>query len=203
MRKELTGVVQGISGGRRFLVRFQNGWEKNLYSNQLTAVIVENIPKEKEPEVSESAEIPEEQVESEKGYYWYVYVMLRFKKEVCVDNKGEQADVEDDPYEEEMDDVNLEDERERHRRMVFKENYWGVDGAKALIRANRWDVYVNEKENLVKGGYLVEVVSYEKRKIIWEVVNGHVVEDPTDYEEIGLRGFDFNVFDKYEEGVVR
>ena len=25
MRKELTGVVQGISGGRRFLVRFQNG----------------------------------------------------------------------------------------------------------------------------------------------------------------------------------
>ena len=25
MRKELTGVVQGVSGKRRFLVRFQNG----------------------------------------------------------------------------------------------------------------------------------------------------------------------------------
>ena len=25
MRKELTGVVQGVSGRRRFLVRFQNG----------------------------------------------------------------------------------------------------------------------------------------------------------------------------------
>ena len=30
MRKELTGVVQGLSGRRRFLVRFQNGCKKNL-----------------------------------------------------------------------------------------------------------------------------------------------------------------------------
>ena len=30
MRKELTGVVQGVSGRRRFLERFQNGCEKNL-----------------------------------------------------------------------------------------------------------------------------------------------------------------------------
>ena len=34
MRKELTGVVQGVSGRRRLLVRFQNGCEKNLSSNQ-------------------------------------------------------------------------------------------------------------------------------------------------------------------------
>ena len=31
----------------------------------------------------------------------------------------------------------------------------------------------------------------------------HVVEEPTDHEEIGLRGFDFNFFDEYEEGFVR
>ena len=30
MRKELNGVVQGVSGRRRFLVRFQNWCEKNL-----------------------------------------------------------------------------------------------------------------------------------------------------------------------------
>ena len=30
MRKELTGVVQGVLGKRRFLLRFQNGCEKNL-----------------------------------------------------------------------------------------------------------------------------------------------------------------------------
>ena len=30
-RKELTGVVQGISGKKRLLVRFHNGCENNLY----------------------------------------------------------------------------------------------------------------------------------------------------------------------------
>ena len=35
------------------------------------------------------------------------------------------------------------------------------------------------------------------------MVNDHVVEEPTDHEKIGLRGFGFNVFDQYKEGVVR
>ena len=50
-------------------------------------MIVQKILEEKEPEVSEISEIPEEQVELEKGYYICVYVMLRFKKEVGVDSK--------------------------------------------------------------------------------------------------------------------
>ena len=60
MRKDLTGVVQGVSGRRRFLVRFHNGFKKNMYSNQLNVVIVEKILEDKEPEVSEIYEIPEE-----------------------------------------------------------------------------------------------------------------------------------------------
>ena len=39
--------------------------------------------------------------------------------------------------------------------------------------------------------------------MIWEVVGDHVVEEPSDHEYIILRGFDFNIFDEYEEGVVR
>ena len=35
------------------------------------------------------------------------------------------------------------------------------------------------------------------------VVGDHVVEDPRDHKDIGLRGFDFNIFDEDEEGVVR
>ena len=50
-------------------------------------MIVEKILEEKEPEVSEISEIPEEQVELEKGYYQCVYVMLRFKKEFSVNIK--------------------------------------------------------------------------------------------------------------------
>ena len=86
-RKELTGVVQGVSGRRRSFVRFHDGCKDNLSSNQIIIVIVEKIPEENEPEVSEIADIPEEQVELEKGYYCCVYVMLRFKNEVSVDSK--------------------------------------------------------------------------------------------------------------------
>ena len=102
-----------------------------------------------------------------------------------------------------MDDVNIDDKRERHRRNVFQDNEGGVDDKKALFHAKRWDLYVNKKEQLVKGKYLVEVVGPDKKKVLWEVVDDHVVEDPSDQEDIGLRGFDFNISDEDEEGVVR
>ena len=101
-------------------------------------------------------------------------------------------------YVEEKDNVNLDDERERHWRMVSEDNDGGVDNAKALLHAKSWDIYINEKEKLVKGGSPVEVVSNDKNKFLWGVVDDHVVEEPTDHEEIGLRGFDFNVFKQYE-----
>ena len=63
----MTGVAQGVLGKKRFLLRFQDGCKHNMSSNQLTIGIVEKIPEEKEPEVSEIAEIPEEQVKFGKG----------------------------------------------------------------------------------------------------------------------------------------
>ena len=68
-------------------MRFHNGCKKNLSSNQLTVVIVEKIPEEKEPKVSEISEILEEKVELEKVYYCCVYVMIRFKNKFGVDSK--------------------------------------------------------------------------------------------------------------------
>ena len=59
-----------------------------------------------------------------------------------------------------MDNVNLYDEMERHCRMVFKDNDREVDDKKALLHSKRWDVYVNKKEKLIKGGYLVEVAGH-------------------------------------------
>ena len=58
----------------------------------------------------------------EKGYYQCVYVILNFNKEVGIDSKEEQVDVEDDPHEEEMEDVNLDGERESHWGMVLGDN---------------------------------------------------------------------------------
>ena len=86
---------------------------------------------------------------------------------------------------------------------MFEENSGGVDDAKALLHAKRWDIYVNEKENLVKGGYSVEVVGHDGKKFLWEVAEDHVVEEPTDHDDIGLRGFGFNLFGKDEKGVGR
>ena len=117
-----------------------------MNSNQLTIVIVENILVEKEPKVLTNHEIPEEQVTLEKGYYHGIYVILNFKKEVDVESKEDQADVEYNTDEEEMDDVNLDNEREHHWMMVSKKNDGGVDNAQALLHVKRWDVYENRNK---------------------------------------------------------
>ena len=86
---------------------------------------------------------------------------------------------------------------------MFKENDGGVDDAKAFLHNKRCGIYVNEKEKLVKGGHLVLVVGHDKKKVLWEVVDDNVVEEPTDNDEIGLQGFDFNFLDEEEKGVGR
>ena len=72
--------MQGVSGKMRFLVRFQDGCKNKMSLNQLTIVIVDNIPEEKEPDIYAIVEIHEEQVKLENGYYCCVYVILRFLK---------------------------------------------------------------------------------------------------------------------------
>ena len=64
--------------------------------------------------------------------------------------------------------------------------------------------FISQREgNIVKGKYLVEVVGNDKKKLSWGLVGDNVVEEPCDHEDIGLRGFDFNIFDEDKEGVVR
>ena len=63
--------------------------------------------------------------------------------------------MDNDPDEGEMGDINIYDERGRHWIMVLEDYYGGVEDAKALLHAKRWDICLNEKENLVKGGYWV------------------------------------------------
>ena len=184
MRKELTGLVQGVSGRRRFLARFHNGCKEDLSANQLTVVLVDKIPVEEEPLVSTITEIPEDQVEKEKGYYCYIYVMVHFKKKVGVESKEVQADVEDDPDEEEMDIINKHNEREHQCKIIFEYSGGGVDDKKALLHAKRWYLHVNEKEHLVKVIYLVEFFGHDKKKVLWVVVEDHVVEEPRDHKDI-------------------
>ena len=48
----------------------------------------------------------------------------------------------------------------------------------------------------------MEVTGYDGRNFLWLVLDDPVVEVGKNRDEIGLREFDFNFFDKYEEGVV-
>ena len=78
LRKELIRVVQEVSGNRRFLVRLQDGCEKDLTSNKLTIVTVYKSPVDEEPEVNMIAMVPNETVDLDKGCYHGVYVMQAF-----------------------------------------------------------------------------------------------------------------------------
>ena len=137
-RKETTGVVQEVVGKRRYSVKFQDGLEKEMSSNQLTIVVVRSEVEE-ELEVREVEMIPEER--DELGCYHWVYISLHFVKEDGVDKREEKGGAGPDSDEEEIEDVVLNDEREIHWCMVFEENNGGVDGTKAILHDKKWDVY--------------------------------------------------------------
>ena len=52
-----------------------------------------------------------------------------------------------DADEEAMEDMILDDERQRHWSIVFEYNDVGVDDKKVIVNAKRWDVYMNENRS--------------------------------------------------------
>ena len=59
-------MVQGVSGNKRFLVRFHSGCKNDTTSNQLTFETVEKSTVKEEPGVVMIHVIPDETVTSEK-----------------------------------------------------------------------------------------------------------------------------------------
>ena len=142
------------------------------------------------------------QVREELGCYHWVYTYPHFINKDGVDKREEHVGVETYPDEEKTKDLVLDDDREHHWRMFFQYNNGGVDGTKALLHAKKWYVYNSEKEALAKGGYSDEVSYKNSKRLIWEVVDDHVVEQGVEHEEVVIRGFDFNLFGKDREGCV-
>ena len=98
--------------------------------------------------------------------------------------------MDPDPDEEDMEDLIWDDKRERHWKIIFENNDWGVDDKKYILHTKRWDVYIKEKKALIF--YSLEVSGYDGNKVLWEVVENHVVEKGKKHDEIGLRGFDLS-----------
>ena len=103
----------------------------------------------------------------EKGYCHGAYVLLHFNNKVHVNRNEDQLDTDSDMYEDEMEGVIINNEREPQGRMVKRENYGGVYDKKAVVHDKRWDVYMSEKILLyIKGVYFVGVsCSYWKKLI--------------------------------------
>ena len=75
-----------------------------------------------------------------------------------------------------MEDLIIYNKRERHWRMGFKDNEEGVDDEKMILHYKRWYIYMDEKRSLIKCGYSMEVSGFDRKKVIWGVVDNHVVD---------------------------
>ena len=62
LKKELTGVVQGVYEKKSFWVRFQDGCENDLTFNKFTLVTVKTIPMEEETQGPGISQIPDKTV---------------------------------------------------------------------------------------------------------------------------------------------
>ena len=102
---------------------------------------------------------------------------------------------ERDPDLDEMDDIRFEKIREDHWRDQAEES-----DDKKKIHVLRWCVYVKEKEELITRSSSVSVPHPKGGKIVWTCVKDHVIEEKEDYKNIGLRGFDYSLFEEKKGG---
>ena len=65
-----------------------------------------------------------------------------------------------------------------------------------MIHAKSWNVYTGDKLFLITGGYYVEVYSFYRKNVVWEVIEDNYIKKPKGNSDIGLQGFDSNVFDE-------
>ena len=76
------------------------------------------------------------------------------------------------------------------------EGFSGGKKDKKKIHALRCNVYVKDKEELIMREFLVSVPHPKGGTIVWTCVKDHVIDEKEDYKEIGIRGFDYSLFEK-------
>ena len=74
---------------------------------------------------------------------------------------------------------------------------------KKKIHALRWEVYVKYNEEFMKRNVLVSVNHPKREKRFWSCVKDHIIDEKEQYESIGLRGFDYKLFEEEKGGGTR
>ena len=92
----------------------------------------------------------------------------------------------------------MDEIRDEHWRNVAEE---GDD--KKKMHDLRWEIYVKEKEELIEIKVLVSVPHPKGKNIVWTCMTDHIIDEKDQYEAIGLRGFDYKLFDEEEGGGTR
>ena len=98
----------------------------------------------------------------------------------------------------EEEDISMYDTRDEHC------GYLAEDGDnKKKIHALRWEVYVQDTEDLIKIELSVSVSHTKGERIVWTCVKDHTIQEKEQYKAIGLCGFDYKLFEEEEGGGVR
>ena len=87
----------------------------------------------------------------------------------------------------------------------MEENYRDIaeeGDDKKKIHEMRWEVYVKEKEELIKGDFWCPF-HIRKGGIIWTCVKDPIIDEKNQYKAIGIRVFDFKLFEEEEGGGTR
>ena len=103
-----------------------------------------------------------------------------------------------DPDLNKKEEISLDEIREEYWRVIAEEG----DGKKK-IHALKWEVYVKDKEELIKREFLVSVPHPKGGEIVWTCVKDHIINEKEDYKDIGLRGFDYKLSEEEEGGGTR
>ena len=71
-----------------------------------------------------------------------------------------------------------DEERDNHfRGFVVEDNNYVVYYDKFLVHAKLWYFYMNKKPFMIKGVYYMEVSGSDGKKIVWEMVEYHFIND--------------------------
>ena len=126
-----------------------------------------------------------------KGMYLSLFYLLCYVTDISTDIPEGQVAEERDPDLNEEEDIVLDKIREEHWRDIAEE---GDD--KKRIHVLRWEVYVKDKEELIKREFLVSVPHPKGGAVVWTCVEDDIIDEKEDYKYIGLSGFDYKLFEK-------
>ena len=157
MSKEVMGFVQNVVGRNKFLIIFEDGQKKETSSSLLVYLSSKEEVEMEEPishlPVKEQGGLltingdPEvgEPCMFVKGMYLSVFYCLCYDTNISTDMSEDQVAEERDPDLNEEEDIRLDDIREEHWSDVAEEG-----DNKKNICSLRWEIYVIEKEELIK-----------------------------------------------------